>query len=209
MTNHWVEAQFITADTDKLFEFDKYKDVNNDILAGGGISGIIVSGISGDGSTFATAQVSMQTAALRIKTGRDNFAQMMNKINQRVNGILPHSKATNIPKFTFPPTDLAGDAKFQEACTKLWTSGVMSTQTMLEAYGLDAAQEAERRKNETGENGIDQYLVPRTQNKADEEDTEEKGSVGRPEMTDEERHSDPANSMTGKQPKPSNPEGSL
>lgn len=206
-TNHWVEAEFITADTDKLFEFDKFKDVNNDILAGGGISGVIVSGISGDGSTFATAQVSMQTAALRIRIGRDNFAQMMNKINQRVNGILPHSKSSNIPKFTFPPTDLTGDTKFQEACTKLWTSGVMSTQTMMEAYGLDALQEAERRKNEGAQGGIDQYLAPRTQNDVQEE--EEKGDVGRPEMTDEERHSDPANSQTGKQPKPSNPEGSL
>lgn len=207
VTNHWVSAEFITADTDKLFEFDKYKDVNNDILAGGGISGIIVSGVAGDGSTFATAQVSMQTAALRIRTARNNFAQMMNKINQRVNGILPHSKSTNIPKFTFPPVDLAGDAKFQEACTKLWQSGVMSTQTMMEAYGLDTMQEVERRKNEAME--ADEILAPRTQKNEEAVDDGEKNEGGRPEMTDEERNSDPANSQTGKQPKPSNPEGSL
>lgn len=207
VTNHWVSAEFITADTDKLFEFDKYKDVNNDILAGGGISGIIVSGVAGDGSTFATAQVSMQTAAMRIRTARNNFAQMMNKINQRVNGILPHSKSANIPKFTFPPVDLAGDAKFQEACTKLWQSGVMSTQTMMEAYGLDTMQEVERRKNEAME--ADEILAPRTQKNEETVDDGEKNEGGRPEMTDEERHSDPANSQTGKQPKPSNPEGSL
>ena len=207
VTNHWVSAEFITADTDKLFEFDKYKDVNNDILAGGGISGIIVSGVAGDGSTFATAQVSMQTAAMRIRTARNNFAQMMNKINQRVNGILPHSKSTNIPKFTFPPVDLAGDAKFQEACTKLWQSGVMSTQTMMEAYGLDTMQEVERRKNEAME--ADEILAPRTQKNEEAVDDGEKNEGGRPEMTDEERNSDPANSQTGKQPKPSNPEGSL
>ena len=33
--------------------------------------------------------------------------------------------------------------------------------------------------------------------------------VGRPEMSYEERHSDPADAQTGRQPKPSSPEGSL
>lgn len=35
------------------------------------------------------------------------------------------------------------------------------------------------------------------------------GKVGRPEMDDTERSSDPLKSQTGAQPKPSNPEGSL
>ena len=35
------------------------------------------------------------------------------------------------------------------------------------------------------------------------------GKQGRPEMDDTERSSDPVKSMSGKQPKPSNPEGSL
>ena len=39
--------------------------------------------------------------------------------------------------------------------------------------------------------------------------TRESDGRGRPEMDDSERSSDPAKSLTGKQPKPSNPEGSL
>ena len=35
------------------------------------------------------------------------------------------------------------------------------------------------------------------------------GKQGRPKMDDTERNSDPAKSMSGKQPKPSNPKGSL
>ena len=45
------------------------KAVNAEILSAGGISGIIVSGRAEDGSNFASAQVSMQTAAMRIKQG--------------------------------------------------------------------------------------------------------------------------------------------
>lgn len=36
-----------------------------------------------------------------------------------------------------------------------------------------------------------------------------KGKPGRPPMDDTERNSDPSKAVTGKQPKPSNPEGSL
>ena len=53
----------------------EYKDVNAEILSAGGISGIIVSGRAEDGSNFASAQVSMQTAAMRIKQARDDFCE--------------------------------------------------------------------------------------------------------------------------------------
>lgn len=152
VTNHWAKAAFIQPDLDEMFTSDKYKSVNADILSAGGISGILVSGISADGSTYATAQVSMQTAAIRIRKARNSFCQMMNKINKRLNntgnGILPHSKEDNIPKFTFPPVDLAGSKQFQEACFKLWSEGMVSLETLLTSYGLDIDQEKERKGKE-------------------------------------------------------------
>ena len=39
-------------------------------------------------------------------------------------------------------------------------------------------------------------------------ENESSGTVGRPTMDDDERNSDPGNSITGRQSKPSNPEGS-
>ena len=65
----------IQPDTKEMFDDDKYRDVNAEILSAGGISGIIVSGRAEDGSNFASAQVSMQTAAIRIKQARDNFCE--------------------------------------------------------------------------------------------------------------------------------------
>ena len=42
-----------------------------------------VTGVSEDGSTFASAQVSTQTAEARINSMRDEFCEMMTKINKR------------------------------------------------------------------------------------------------------------------------------
>lgn len=200
-TNVFCSAEVIQPDMNDLFEDNHYATVNEEILSAGGISGIIVSGISDTGSTFATAQVSMQTAAIRIKQARDNFCEMMNKINLRLNGVLPRSNAANIPKFTFPPVDLAGNEKFKKTCLDLWKEGVVSTRTMLQTHGYDIGQEEERLQNEGG-------AMSRQHDPAAEEYPAE-GKPGRPKLDDSERNSDPAKAITGKQPKPSRPEGSL
>lgn len=203
-TNIFAKAQFIQPDINDLFDNDLYSEVNNEILSAGGISGIIVNGLAEDGSSFASAQVSMQTAALRIKQARDNFCELMNKINTRLNGnILPRSKDENIPTFTFPPVDLTGSGKLYETCLNLWKSGVLSTKTMLDIHGYDMDQEVERRQKEN-ENGTTDILTPR-----DAKDDEGTGTPGRPALDDSERQSDPADAQTGRQPKPSSPEGSL
>lgn len=203
-TNHLCKATVVQPDTREMFDQDKFSGVNAEILAAGGISGIIVSGRAEDGSNFASAQVSMQTAAIRIKQARDNFCELMNKVNLRLNGKrsgVTHSRPENVPLFTFPPVDLAGNQKFQEICFKLWQSGVVSTQTMLQTHGYDMEQELERKKGE--EPPVSPAAEKGTVENGDE------GKRGRPEMDDAERKSDPMKSQTGKQPKPSNPKGSL
>lgn len=213
-TNPYAKAEVIQADTKDMFQYDKYREVNAEILSAGGISGIIVSGRTDDGSTFASAQVSMQTAAMRIRQARDNFCELMNKINARLNGNgLTRSASTSIPKFTFPPVDLSDSQKFQEVCRSLWEKGTVSTTTMLEAHGYDATQEVERKRAEET-NGIRDLLsVTSTTGTAKPNEkpfgtTEENSEGGRPTLSDNERNSDPANSATGAQPKPSRPEGS-
>ena len=118
----------------------------------------MVSGQASGTATFATAQVSMQTAAIRIRRARDCFCEMMDRINQRINerefGGVTHSAPDQIPRFTFPPVDLAGTKQFQDTCTKLYNLGVVAKETLLEAHGFDINQEVERRKNEKAK-GID------------------------------------------------------
>ena len=214
VTNNWCSAEVIQPKTDDIFEYDKYKGVNSDILSAGGISGIIVSGHAEDGSTFASAQVSMQTAAMRIKQAKDSFCDMMDKINRRLNfrvgNTLKHSANDQIPRFTFPPTDLSGSKAFQDTCLKLWQEGVLSHETLMQSYGLDMNQEVERKKTEEAQ-GVHAVLAPSDKDNCREtaDKAADNGIRGRPTLDEEERHSDPANSQTGRQPKPSNPDGSI
>ena len=214
VTNNWCTAEVIQPKTDDIFEYDKYKGVNSDILSAGGISGIIVSGHAEDGSTFASAQVSMQTAAMRIKQAKDSFCEMMDKVNRRINmrigNTMPHTSKEQIPRFTFPPTDLTGSKAFQDTCLKLWQEGVLSHETLMQSYGLDMKQELERKQREEMA-GIHKVLAPSDKDTCQEntnESADGEAAKGRPTLDVTERHSDPANSQTGRQPKPSNPEGS-
>lgn len=205
-TNHLCKAEVVQPDLNEMFSDDKYRDVNTEILSAGGISGIIVSGRAEDGSNFASAQVSMQTAAMRIQQARDDFCELMNRVNERLNGkhgSITHSAPGNIPQFTFPPVGLTDSQRFQEVCRDLWQKGVVSTRTLLQTHGYDMDQEMERKKGEGP-------VTPPVENPA-AQDASNRGEdkQGRPEMDDTERNSDPLKSQTGKQPKPSNPEGSL
>lgn len=214
VTNNYAKAEIISPDISDLFEYDKYKNVNSEILSAGGISGIIVSGRVDDGSTFASAQVSMNTADKRIELARKNFCELMNKINRRVNGdMLTRSSSSNVPVFTLMPVDLSGNSKFQKTCHELWQQGCMSTKTMLQLHGFDYEQEVYRKTQEV-EDGSYILMNKEAMNNAINNDSDsgnpgEEAKVGRPTLSDDERTSDVGKAMTGKQPKPSNPEGSL
>jgi hypothetical protein len=205
VTNHLATAKFVQADTDDLFQWDKYRDVNNDILSAGGVSGIIVSGVSQDGSTFASAQISMQTAESRINAARDKFCELMNRVNERLTEIIPGTyNLKEIPEFKFMPLSMEGKKALRETCEQLWMQGNVSTRTYMETSGYNIDKEVERRKEEAKE--IDSILVSREGNT---NNTENNDGAGRPEMDDSERTSDPEKSETGKQPKPSSPDGSM
>ena len=208
VTNQLAEANVIQPKLDDLFQFDKYRDVNKDILSAGGISGIIVNGVSEDGSTFASAQVSMQTASMRIDAARDEICELMNKINvciQEELAITHKYNVNQVPSFKFMPLDMDGRKALRDVCKELWTQGLVSTKTMMETQGYSLEKEKAQRAKESAD-GTDETMQPRAlagQTSANDSDG------GRPEMTDEERNSDPDASERGKQPKPSNPEGSM
>lgn len=204
VTNHLAEAKFVQADTQDLFQWNMFRDVNNDILAAGGVSGIIVSGLSEDGSTFASAQISMQTAEARINDAREKFCELMNRVNERLTEIIPGTyNLKEIPEFEFMPLSMEGKKALREACKELWLKGVVSTRTYLETYGYSMDREVERRKEEAEE--ADSVLVSREGNVQQAEANE----GGRPEVDDSDRKSDPSKSDSGKNPKPSNPDGSM
>ena len=100
---------------------------------------------------------------------------------------------------------------------KLWEKGVVSNETLLQTYGYDMKQEEERLKKEKAAGTFQTFEPPKTRQgdagmttaiPAGNTDTDDVTVQGRPTMDDSERHSDPSKSITGRQPKGSNPEGS-
>lgn len=130
----------------------------------------------------------------------------MNKINRALAGRIRGVSGKNVPVFEFPAVDLTNDGKFAEAVYKLWQQGMVSNRTMLEGYELDITQEMERRRSEAAEGQGEVFIPPQNAYTSNTGGGENTG--GRPELSDGERSSDPADSETGAQPKPSRPEGS-
>lgn len=208
VTNHLANAELIQADLDDLFQWDKYRDVNNDILSAGGVSGIIVSGLSQDGSTFASAQVSMQTAETRIEAAREEFCEMMTKINERLTEFIPGTyNLKEIPEFRFQPLTMEGKKALREKCIELWSKGVVSTKTMMSTTGYSYELERNQREKEASD-GTNEVFAPRDATGSAADNTSNETKQGRPTKDDSERKSDPEASARGRQPKPSNPEGS-
>ena len=205
VTNHLAAAETIQFDMDDLFQWDKYRNVNNDILSAGGISGVLVTGVSEDGSTFASAQVSTQTAEARINAVRDEFCEMMTQINKRLVEEIPSTyNLSEPPEFHFQPLSMEGKKALREKAIELWEKGVISTSHMLNTNGYSIEVERENREKEKSD-GTDEVLMPREAIVTKEQST----NVGRPTKDDDERKSDPEAAVRGKQPKPSRPEGSM
>lgn len=209
VTNHLAKAQVVQADLSDLYQWPLYDQVNADILAAGGIAGIIVNGNSEDGSTFASAQVSMQAAAARIEAARKEFEELMEKVNLRLVEDIKLVHTNNlkaIPEFHFLPLDMNGQKAMRDTCVQLWNQGLISTKTLMDTQGYSLAKEKSQRQTESTD-GTDETMMPREMKQAaqpsetDNGTTETKGKVGRPKMDDDERNSDPDNAQRSKQAK--------
>ena len=193
----------------ELYENPLYAQVNADILSAGGIAGIIVNGESEEGSTFASAQVSMKAAEARIEAARREVEDFMNKFNRSLVEDIRLVRTNNlkqIPEFHFKPLSINGKEELRKACTELWKQGLLSTETYLNTNGYSVEKERARRETEKNE-GYDEVFIPRDKmydnTGSEEPENEDANSVGRPKMTDDERHSDPENAIRSKQAKDS------
>jgi hypothetical protein len=106
-----------------------------------------------------------------------------------------------------PQADLTQVAAFQNACKQLWEAGVLSNETLLKNYGIDVQTEFDKKKKEIAAGQQEVFVKPGASSN-DNVGDENSGTIGRPTLDDSERQSDPGNSETGRQPKPSSEEGS-
>lgn len=213
VTHDWVKYDVIQPDVDKLFDNDKFANTNEEILGAFGINNSVTSG-SDASISFGSSQISTKLVSIRISAARRALSEMMNRVMRMINGSpygLPRTADEKIPEFVMPICDLTKVAAFQEACMKLWETGNVSRQTLMDAYNLDIDKEYELRKQEQESGYDDVFLKPGQSSKAQSgsgSDSNDNTTIGRPRMDDSERASDPGNAETGRQEKPSRPDGS-
>lgn len=214
VTNHLAQSSILQTDLSHMYEWPIYSGVNKEILTAGGVSDAIASGESDSGSTFSLGNLSKESAEFRISAMRDEFCDMMNKINIRLAQDIPGTyNLKEPPKFHFKPLDMSGRKALRETCFQLWEKGTVSTKTMMEMHGYDMDAEKAQREKEAGD-GTDETLMDRATQatakaaQSEPENSTKQRSVGRPKMDDSERNSSPDKAASGAAPKPSNPEGS-
>lgn len=204
-TQDTVSYEVVTPDLNYLFRDDKYKGPNVEVLGALGINDTVSSG-SDTSASFGSSTISTRMVSLRITQARKSFCELMNRILRVVNGAdfgLPRSNESKLPHFVMPQADLTQVAAFQNVCKQLWEAGVLSDQTLLSNYGIDVETEYARKKREIDAGYREVFVKPGSVSVNDND-----GKAGRPTMDDSERQSDPGNSETGRQPKPSNESGS-
>lgn len=208
-TQDTVSYEVITPKLDYLFEDDKYHGPNTEILGALGINDSVSAG-SDTTASFGVSTISTKMVSLRITQARKSFCELMNRILRIVNGAdfgLPRSNESKLPRFEMPVADLTQVAAFQNACKQLWDSGVLSNKTLLDRYGIDIDSEFEQKKKEIEQGQNEVFVKPGNSVTADNTNDGD-NPVGRPTLEDGTRQSDPANSQTGRAPKPSRESGS-
>ena len=211
VTNDWTSYEVVQPNVDKIFDHDKYAGPNEALLSALGINSSVAAGSNDTSITFGSAQISTKMVSLRITRARQSFCELMNKIIRAVNGApygLPRSNDSKLPRFGMPNTDLTKVASFQEACINLWEKGMLSNKTLMSTYGLDVQAEFEQKQKEADEGQNEVFVAPGKNNSSENASSDSDGKIGRPTLDDSERNSDPGNSETGRQEKPSRPQGS-
>jgi hypothetical protein len=157
----------------------------------------------------------MQIAVIRIERTLKDFADMMNKLNLKMNsrgGGVTRTRSNKISEFTFAPLDASGKKALQDAGLKLYQQGVLSVHSLLTNFGYSAEQEASRLLTEQKAGYEDLFLPLRDRASNKEQDEQLEGgdpieeTRGRPTKDDADRTGDKDQAITGKMPKPSQPD---
>lgn len=188
-----VSSEFIKVDTKELFTTDKYKNVNNEILSACGIASIVATGDSSS-SSFASAQININTTEKRIIQNQRNVAEFIKWIIKK-RAIDFRISSTKLPEFIFNSINLANDSTFKDEVLKIYEHGLLSRQTTIENLSFDFNQERERKQNEISGKLDEVFVLPPSFN--NQSNTDNKG--GRPV----DPNADKSKSASGKAPKPS------
>jgi len=143
--NHTLQVRFHKPEGIETLNQEKYKQVNDDILMGLGITRVL---LDGQGSNFSTAWVSILALLTRLERARHQVKRWLESEYEKIaddNGFFTY------PTVRFDKLSLREDAYVKNVILALYDRGLLSAETVLTDTGYKVDVEAERKKDEKKE----------------------------------------------------------
>jgi hypothetical protein len=133
-------------DAKEVFTTEKYKEVDSDILAGLGVSQVLISGGAGGGAnSFGNAFLSVRTLLERLEDGRQEFMKFLNVELDYVRKAMGWKSS---PIVTWDQMNLRDEAAEKRVIIELVDRKIISAESALDALGYDSTVEMARKVRE-------------------------------------------------------------
>lgn len=127
---------------DKILGSEKYQQVNRDILIGLGVPEVL---IGGQGANFSNSWIQLKTLIEKLKYIRNKVREWLEK---EVSIVCEAMGFSTLPRIKFPQNNLEDENINRKLIIGLLDRGVISVESVLQAYGEDFLIEAERIKEQ-------------------------------------------------------------
>lgn len=150
--NHTLEVTFHKPEGIDTLTNDKYKQVNDDILAGLGVSRVL---IDGQGANFSTAWVSILSLIERLENTRHKVVAWLESEYKR---IAEENNFKVVPKVQFNKMNLREDNYIRDVLLAMYDRGLIDEEDILRETGRDYESIIETKKR--NEKNKDLFLPP-------------------------------------------------
>lgn len=141
-----IEVEQHIVDAKEVFTTEKYKEVDSDILAGLGVSQVLISGGAGGGAnSFGNAFLSVRTLLERLEDGRQEFMKFLSAELNYVRLAMGWKLA---PVITWDQMNLRDEAAEKRVIIELVDRKIISAESALDALGYDSTVEMARKVRE-------------------------------------------------------------
>lgn len=142
--NHTLEIEWVFPDVEALLDDTKYKDANRDIFYSLGFPAILVTGET-ERSGASDAEYAMLSPTQTMEVYRRKIIKVLNDVaaeTLKMNGMKGSTE------LRFKPINLSSFRYFVDAIIKLYETGNISKKTFVAQFGMNYADEFERRESE-------------------------------------------------------------
>lgn len=152
VTHHAFDLDFVGAAGRVLTLSNEFEFINQEVLDGMMINNAL---LNGEGPNFSSAAVGIEAMIQRLETFRSEIARWIEKSlylpEAKRQGFIDKNPDTGeeeyiVPKIKWGSMHLRDQQQYRTFVIQLYDKGLLSAQTVLEAFDLDPDQEIERKR---------------------------------------------------------------